>query len=476
VSGASAGVATSDPRATDAAAAVLDTGGNAVDAAVTAAFVLFVVEPHFCGVAGDAFAMVADGSGPPVAYDGSGALPAALSEARLRDDGLDTVPARGGRSVSVPGAVDLLATLLTRHGQLTLADAIAPATALASDGFAVRSTLANAARRAAGEIGQDPVLGPLYVPDGLPVAAGDVVHNPALAACLSTLAAEGAGPLYRGDLAAALADTVRDDGGYLTADDLAAHETVTMAPARAGLCGCSVWELPTPTQGPAVVHALDALDGTAALEGEVEWDAVLDATRAGMVATGFDPVAMGPRPAPAKGDTTYLAVVDHDGLAVSLITSLFGDFGSHLGVAALGGAVHNRATTLRMLHSPPTPGKPPHTTIPAMVTDADGSPRLCLGVAGGIMQPQAQVQVLVRTLVEDLPLQAAIDAPRFKVCFGGDLALEPGHPLGRQHPAALGRDPGPEGFGSAQAVGRRHGALEAAADARRGGAARLLAR
>jgi gamma-glutamyltranspeptidase/glutathione hydrolase len=195
-----------------------------------------------------------------------------------------------------------------------------------------------------------------------------------------------------------------------------------------------------------------------------------------MADAGFDVAAMGPRTAasPAKGDTTYLAVVDRSGLAVSLITSVFGDFGSHLGVAALGGPIHNRATTLRMLHRDPAPGKPPHTTIPAMVLDAETQPVLCLGVAGGIMQPQTQIQVLIRVLCQGFGLQAAIDAPRFKLRFGGDLALEPDHPLGNGHPDALQRDPGPEGFGNAQAVGRPNGPLEAGADHRRGGTARLL--
>ena len=109
---------------------------------------------------------------------------------------------------------------------------------------------------------------------------------------------------------------------------------------------------------------------------------------------------------------------------------MFGDFGSHLGVAAIGGPIGNRATMLRALRQAPTPGaKPPHTTIPAAVTDDGGGLRYVLGVAGGFMQPQAQVQLLVRMLGEGMAPQEAIDAPRFKVLFGGEVALEPGHPL-----------------------------------------------
>lgn len=471
-----AGVATSDPRATEVAAAVLDAGGNAVDAAVAAAFVLFVVEPQSCGVAGDAFAIVAGPDGPPVGYDGAGALPRGLTLDALRADGLDEVPPRGGRTATPPGAVDLFAAALARHGTTTLAEAVAPAVAYATDGFEVRPSLARAAAGAAKELVADPVLGPLYVPDGAPVAEGSVVRNPALAACLSTLAAEGPDVLYRGALAAALVDAVQADGGYLDADDLAAHRTVEAALERVTFRERLVWQMPSPTQGPAVLHALAELEGSGAVDGGVDWAAVLDATRHGLEAAGFDPAQMGPRPSPAKGDTTYLAVVDHDGMAVSLITSVFGDFGSHLGVPALGGPVHNRATTLRMLHRDPAPGKPPHTTIPGMVTLPDGTPRLCLGVAGGIMQPQTQVQLLVRLLVERMGIQAAIDAPRFKVCFGGDLALEAGHPLAESRPEALDRNPGPEGFGNAQVVGRKPGHVDAGADARRGGTAQLLTR
>lgn len=476
---ATAGIATSDPRASQAAAAVLAAGGNAVDAAVAATFVLFVVEPQSCGVAGDAFAILADAAGPPIGYDGSGAIPAALTPERLRADGLDGVPPRGGRTATVPGAVDLLATVLARHGTTTPADAVAPAVALAGDGFTVQPSLATAAHRAAAELAGDPVLGPLYVPGGSPVAEGTTVRNPALAECLGAIAADGPSVLYRGGLADAVVRAVQGDGGYLDADDLAAHATEVAALEHVTFRDRLVWELPLPTQGPAVLHALAELESSGVFDADastVDWEAVLAATRRGMAAAGFDPAAMGPRPSPAKGDTTYLAVIDHDGMAVSLITSVFGDFGSHLGVPELGGPVHNRATTLRMLHRQPSPGKPPHTTIPALVTGTAGAPRLCLGVAGGIMQPQTQVQVLVRLLVERLGIQAAIDAPRFKLCFGGDLALEAGHPLAPAHPDAARRDPGPEGFGNAQVVGRRPGHLDAGADARRGGTALLLAR
>lgn len=467
-----AAVATSDPRATGAAVEVLSDGGNAVDAAVTACFVLYVVEPQSCGVGGDGFMFVHDGTGAPAALEGSGAVPLELTTEGLRQSGHDAVPARGGASVTTPGAVPLLETALAEHGTISLADAVAPARDHAANGFTVRSTLASTALRGGESLASDPVLGPLYVPGGTAVAEGSTVRNPQLAECLDAIASQGSRAVLGGPIGTAIVERVRADGGFLSETDLTRHRTLTAVPGTVEFAGHTVWQMPQPTQGPSVLDALARLEP----ESPVDWQAVLDATRSGMRSAGFDPgaIVVGGRPPRATGDTTFLAVADHEDQSVSLITSVFGDFGAHLGVAEIGGPIHNRATTLRMLRLQPQPGaKPPHTTIPGLVTH-HGRLRCVLGVAGGIMQPQAQVQLLVRMLVEGLAPQEAIDRPRFKVCFGGDLALEPDHELAGTHPAALSRPPGPEGFGAAQVVGWHGGRLQAGADARRGGSAALL--
>ena len=462
-----AAAATSDPRATDAAAAVLGGGGNAVDAAVTAAFVLYVVEPQSCGVGGDGFLIFHTPESGPVALDGSGRVPAGLTPERLAADGLDAVPPRGGASVTAPGAVPMLESALDRFGTISLADAIQPGLVLAAEGFEVRPTLSVASQRAAEALARDPVLGPLYSPAGEGLAEGSMVTNPDLARFLTRVAESGSGAILEGDVADAIVDAVADDGGYLDHDDLAGHRTTDVELGSVDFAGHTVWALPAPTQGPAVLAALRDIEDVA----PIDWEAALAAMRAGMAEAGFDPakVVVG-APRPAQGDTTYLAVVDHQGRAASLITSVFGDFGAHLGIAAIGGAIHNRATTFRLVDEPPRPGKPPHTTIPGLVTGPDGL-RCALGVAGGVMQPQTQVQLVLRMLLEDLAPQDAIDAPRFKICFGGGLALEDGHELGSVDPSALERSPGPEGFGAAQVVGWHDGELAAGADGRRGGSA-----
>jgi gamma-glutamyltranspeptidase / glutathione hydrolase len=464
---ASAAIASSDPRAAQAGADVLSAGGNAIDAAVAAVLVLFVTEPQSCGPGGDAFLVVGKPDGLVEALDGSGSVPAGLTEHALAADGLEAVPVRGGRSVTVPGALGLLAEALARHGTMSLRDLVAPALGLARDGFTVRRTLAETSARAAGEIARDPVLGPLYAPGGRPLATGDVVCNPALATLLDQVASEGVGVLYNGPIGEALVERVREDGGYLSMDDLRAHVTSVVNAVSTSFAGATVWELPLPTQGPAVVHALDAIDA----EAPIDWAQVLEATISGLRSVGIDlERAAGSPPRRGPSDTTYVAVMDREGRAASMITSVFADFGSHLGVAELGGPIHNRATAFYAMRLPPRPGKPPHTTIPGLVTRG-GLVEHVLGLAGGYVQAQVQVQLILHLLLEGLAPQDAIDAPRMRMLFGGAIALEPGHPLSATFPDAVGRPTGPEAYGAAQVVSSIRGHVRAGADPRRDGRA-----
>jgi len=472
-----AAIATSDPRATAVGADLLANGATAVDAAVAAALVLYVVEPQQCGLGGDAFLIHVPPDGPPVALDGSGALPLALDDDALARAGLDTVPARGAGTATVPGAFKLLEDAVARFGSRPIAELAAKAIELAEDGYQVRSTLAGAASRAAAEIVSDPVLGPLFVPDGRPVTEGSLVRNPVLAGCLAALCTYGSDLLYRGELGRAVTEAVAVGGGYLTEVDLERHATLTTDLRSTQFRGHTVWELPPPTQGVAVLHALDAISADMdEVRSESDWLRVIEHMRRAMALSGFDLDAMGPRTPRAAGDTTYIAAVDHRGGGASLITSLFGDFGSHFGVPALGGPLGNRATMMRALRLPMNPGhKPPHTTIPAAVT-RHGVLQFVLGVAGGFMQPQAQVQLLIQLLEQRARPQEAIDRPRFRIGFGGTLSLEGGHMLCDRLPDAAARHPGPEGFGAAQVVSGPalpYG-VAAGADLRRGGLSMVI--
>ena len=459
-------VATSDWRASEAGAEILRSGGNALDAAVGAALVLYVVEPQSCGPGGDAFLLWCPQGGAIEALDGSGDVPAGLTQEALAHAGLDTVPGRGALSTTVPGAVSLLGDAVTRFGTLPLSELATPAITLARDGFATGPTLALASKRAAVVIVDDPVLGPLYVPDGSPLREGHMVQNRAIASLFEAISAGGAEAMYSGAVADAIVGPTQSAGGCLAKSDLATQKTIHRTPESISFREYVVWEFGHPTQGPAVLDALRILDEVGP---DPPWTKVVDAVVAGMTSGGFDPRSFGARPTPAKGDTTYIAAVDSDGNGASLITSVFGDFGAHFGVPVLGGSLGNRAAMFRALGIPPTPGvRPPHTTIPAAVTRG-GALAFVLGVAGGLMQPQAQVQLLIRLVDEALPPQDAVDRPRFKIVGSGDVALESGHPLAEMFPAGLSVDPGPEGYGAAQVVGWSGGTLSGGADHRRHG-------
>jgi gamma-glutamyltranspeptidase / glutathione hydrolase len=454
-------IATSDPRASLIGGEVLRQGGNALDAAVTAALALLVVEPHACGLGGDAFVLLKDADRSPWAYDGSGAVPAALAAAG-EDADFVPVPRTGPRTFTVPGAMDLFDHVLARHGTVDLARATAPAIALARQGFEVRATLAAALERTAPALAEDEVLRALYFPNGTLLREGDVAHNDCLAEALELVAREGSRVLYTGSLAQEIAARSREKSSYLDARDLETHRTETMKPISGSFFGSEVWELPPPTQGTAVLSALDRLNH------DVDSvHTVIDAIVEGMLATGMD-LRSPPANSTTGGDTTYVAVIDENGFGVSLITSIFSDFGSTVGVRALGGPLQNRANGLTMVGKRPQPGKPPHTTIPALVT-REGELSHVLGVVGGYMQAQGQVQVLVNLLARHMAPQEALDAPRFRVLLGGLLAVEPGHELAELDSEAMGRDPGSGGFGGGQVVARESGRLRGGTDRRRGG-------
>ena len=402
---------------------MLRNGGNAIDAAVTAAL---------------------------------------AAEAEL--DAFEPVPMIGPRTFTVPGALDLVERALDLHGTIAWQDAVEPARQLARDGFEVRATLEAAVVRMEHHLAADPVLRALYLPGDRPVRAGERVRNARLADALETVARFGARELYDGALGVAIAARSRDAGGHLDRDDLLAHRTLPMQPVSTTFQGADVWELPAPTQGPAVLDALAILEAA----GRFEPKAIVDALLAGLRGAGVDLLSMQPS-APARGDTTYIAAIDEAGVGVSLITSVFADFGSVVGVDALGGPLQNRAAGSTLVGRRPSAGKPPHTTIPAVVT-RDGALAHCLGVVGGYMQAQGQVQVLVNLLVHGMSAQAAIDAPRLRILAGGALAIEPGHPLAASAPDGLGRDPGAGGFGGCQVASVVDGRLDAGSDPRRGGA------
>ena len=459
-------IATSQPLASAAGLDVFRNGGNAVDAAVTAAAVLSVVEPTMTGVGGDLFAIVHDAAtGRTRGLNASGRSPHAASLDLLRELGHTSIPDHGVLSVTVPGAVDGWSLLLAEYGTLPLRQALAPAIACARDGFPVAEVVARQWHVAAPMLAADPAAAATFLPRGRAPLPGEVFTHPALTATLGSIAAEGRDALYRGDLGRTIARDAARRGGWLTEADLGDHRSEWVDPIRATYCDVELLELPPNTQGFVALEALNILadddlgrlghnsadylhlvlealaiafaDRNAYLADPAEVpDATLrrlisleyarnrrrdirtDRARVhapGRVGTEQDP-GVGPSSAPPDaGDTVYLAAADDRGNLVSLIQSLYAGFGAGIVAGNTGIVLHNRGSLF--VTDPGHPNhlaphkRPLHTLAPAMAFRG-GRPWLAYGVMGGDMQPQGHLQVLLNLTCFGMNIQQAGEALR----------------------------------------------------------------
>src|SRR6266545_945966 len=199
-------IATSQPLATAVGLRVLQSGGNAIDAAVTAAAVLSVVEPTMNGIGGDLFAIVYSAKDKKIhGLNASGRAPAAATVDEFKKRGLQKIPLRGELSVSVPGVVDGWSELLAKYGTRTMAQALEPAIKYARDGYAVSEIIADQWKSVERLLSQDPNAAATFLPQGEAPAPGDIFKNPALATSLELIAKDGRDAFYKGAIAKAIA-------------------------------------------------------------------------------------------------------------------------------------------------------------------------------------------------------------------------------------------------------------------------------
>ncbi len=218
-------VATSQPLATAAGLEILAKGGNAVDAAVAAGAALNVTEPTSTGIGGDMFALYYSADTKRVsALNGSGRAPASLTLDRLKKEGFSSdIPPFHAHTVTVPGACAGWFDLIEKHGSLSMADVLAPAIRLASEGFPVAPlTSYHWQRGVQRQLASAPNGRELTI-DGRGPNAGEIFRNPGLARTLDTVARGGASAFYRGEIADAIVSVVKEAGGCISADDLASH-------------------------------------------------------------------------------------------------------------------------------------------------------------------------------------------------------------------------------------------------------------
>ena len=456
-------VATTQPLAAAAGVKAMMEGGNAVDAAVTAAAVLNVVEPHSTGIGGDLFALVWTEQDKRVqALNACGRSPGRASLQQLRNMGLRSIPDQSPFSVTVPGTVSGWETLLDRCGRTGLSAALEPAINYAEKGFPVSEVISDhwqigGPRLAAGPAGSELLL------DGSPPAPGAIMKIPTLAKSLRGVAKGGTDAFYNGPLAEKICDFVQSLGGWLSIDDMAAHESTWVDPIRTTYRGFDCWQCPPPSQGVNALLALNIAEGFdlsgMAFQSADTYHHLIESMRLAFADSLYyvtDPDAMPVPPGdllskkyasdrrsfisaeralplvahgspPAHHNTVYVSAVDGDGNACSLINSVFMAFGSALVVPGTGIALQNRGASFSLDPEHPNrlePRKLPyHTLIPGMVTRG-GELFSSYGVMGAMQQAQGHLQTLVNTIDFGLEPQQALDAPRFSVRLGEGIAIE----------------------------------------------------
>lgn len=492
-------VAAANPLAVEAGMRVLREGGSAVDAAVAVQAILGLVEPQSSGLGGGAFMMVFDAStGEVTSYDGRETAPAAATPELFYEDGrplpfMDAV--LSGRSTGTPGAVAMLGLAQAEHGKLAWSALFADAERLARDGFTVSPRLAGMIAQSRGQA-RSPWANDYFTkPDGTRYVAGDVLRNPAYAETIAELAAGGAQVFYTGRIAREIAATVAEQPrpGALTVEDIAAYRPVE----RGALCRpyriYVVCVPPPPSSGVAVLQLLAMAERTPDIQGGADsaaaWTAFAQLQRlmyadrdryvgdpgfVGVPVQGLlDPAYVASRATLAPGltgaaepgvppggafrgadatnepaGTSHFVVVDAEGNAVSMTTTVESIFGS--GRMAAGFFLNNQLTDFSF--SPTrddggpaanavAAGKRPRSSMsPVLILDREGRLVGAMGSPGGPSILAYNAKALIAVLDWGLPVSEAFALPNLVARgdgFGADTD---------RFPAALREELGANGI------------------------------
>lgn len=486
-------VVSQEELATRVGVDVLREGGTAVDAIVATAFALAVTLPAAGNVGGGGFAVLRTAAGQRAALDFRETAPAAASrDMYLTKDGAVSEDATTGhRASGVPGSVAGLAALHKAHGKLPWARLLAPAIALARDGFAVSPQLAAGLARDAERLARFPATRALYLPGGQPLAAGTILKNPALARVLERIAKQGEAGFYRGDTAKLIVGEMRRGKGLITAKDLEGYRAIWRTPLVFRYRGHEIIAMPQPSSGGMVlwmiatllepfdlpawpwhdarqVHVtVEAFRRAYALRNTLLSDpAFLTVVDAEVVAqagrTPIDPARATPSREVAGGaeivepeHTTHLAAVDEAGMVVALTTTINGPHGNAVVVTGAGFFLNNEMDDFTAKPGTPNsyglmqneanaiaPGKRMLSSMaPTIVLAADGSPLLVVGAQGGSRITTAVWQVISNVVDDGMTVGQAVAAPRFHhQHLPDELVVEDGAltPEGRAALAAMG--------------------------------------
>ena len=471
VPGSQAMVATSHHKATEVALEVLKDGGNAVDAAVTAGFALAVTQPRSGNIGGGGFMLVAPGDGGPVkAIDYRETAPAAATRTMFQDSDGNAVPQRSRFShlaSGVPGTVAGFALALEEYGTITLAEALAPAIALARDGFEVPHRFTEGLEQARDRLTPWPATrATFYREDGSAPQPGEVFRQPELAATLQRIADHGIEDFYEGETARLIVDEMERGGGLITLEDLAGYKPVIREPVQGRYRGHKVFSMSPPSSGGThIVQILNILEGypmgdyghnsaqTIHLMAEAMKRAYADRSeylgdtdfvevplkgltskayaehlRNGIdryKATPSEQIAPG-KPQPYESnETTHFSIVDQWGNAVSNTYTINFSYGSGITVAGAGFLLNNEMDDFSAKPGVPNaygliggeanriePGKRMLSSMSPTILRKDGRNVLVTGSPGGSRIITTTLQVIMNVVDHGLNIQSAVSAPR----------------------------------------------------------------
>ena len=482
--------ATAHPLATQVALDILKRGGSAVDAAIAANAALGLMEPTGNGIGGDLFAIIYDPSSDQLyGLNASGRSPKGQTLEQLREKlaGADEIPPAGHLAVTIPGTVDGWFEMHSRFGKLPMREVLEPTIRYAREGHPVAPVIASYFASNERRFNQWVDEGvefdfenarQTWFANGAP-KAGEVFKNPDLADTLSRIARNGREDFYSGVTARIMVDYLQKQGSAYTLEDFAEHRSEWVQPACAAYRdGYELCELPPNSQGfaalqmvnilknvdlrqwdrgsPEVIHYITeakrlAYADVARFYADPDFSALPEELLSDQYGKArfdlIDPRKATPEFAPGEfavepklegeGDTTYLTVVDGNGMMVSLIQSNYRGMGGGLTPPGTGFMLQDRGELFSLDPDHPNayaPGKRPfHTIIPAFVKK-DGKPFMTLGLMGGGMQPQGHVQVLINMVDYGMNLQEAGDAAR----INHDGERQPTEPLKGSSKDALG--------------------------------------
>jgi gamma-glutamyltranspeptidase/glutathione hydrolase len=507
-------VASSQPLATLAGIEILIKGGNAVDAAIATAAVLGVVEPSSIGIGSDAFCLFYLAKEKKIkALDASGRSPYAASLDFCRKNEFKEMPQRGIHSVTVPGAVHGWDTLLNSYGSKSLGEVLQSAIRHAKDGYPVAELTAEQWKESEARLKADEG-GSNYLISGRTPKAGEIFRNPRMARSLERIAADGVDYFYHGEIAEKIARCSEKLGGHFAFKDFAEHTSDWVEPITANYRGYDIYEMPPTTQGFVALEMLKILEGfdlksagpqsADVLHLMIEAKKLAFADRDRYLADrDFMKVSVKDlyssqrveqmraqiRPAqaaheyqsvPTGTDTEYVAAADGEGNLVSFIQSNFMGFGSGVVEPETGIILQNRGHLFSLDETHANCIGPHkrcvHTLMPGMIFK-DGKPYAALGLKGGHVQPQVQVQIITNLIDFGMTPQEAIAAPRFNHIEGAKVGFEPEitesikAELTRRGHQVVGGNP--ESFGGAHAilVDIESGVFIGGSDPRKGGCA-----